>query len=110
MAWHYAQYAAGLRQMGHDVYYFEDSGEWPYTEDGGPTGDEWIAKNCTANVEHLNAVMARWGLQDSWAYRFPLTGEWFGMTSARRKSIEASADLLSNVSGTLEFPENYRAV
>ena len=26
VAWDYVQYAAGLRALGHDVYYFEDSG------------------------------------------------------------------------------------
>ena len=38
VAWDYVQYAAGLRRLGHDVYYVEDSGEWPYTLDGGPSG------------------------------------------------------------------------
>jgi hypothetical protein len=28
--WDYVQYAAGLQRLGHDVYYLEDSGEWPY--------------------------------------------------------------------------------
>ncbi len=110
MAWHYAQYAAGLSQMGHDVYYFEDSGEWPYTEDGGPSGDEWIAQNCGPNIEHLAQVLSRWNLQDKWAYRFPLTGEWFGLSESTRNEIQESADVLINVSGTLEFPDRYRSV
>lgn len=110
MAWHYAQYAAGLSKLGHDVYYFEDSGEWPYTDDGGPTGDEWIARDCCANLDHLNAVLSRWGLDDRWAYRFPLTGEWFGLGKLKRDSVRRSADLLINVSGTLEFPHLFRDV
>lgn len=110
MAWHYAQYAAGLSLMGHDVYYFEDSGEWPYTEDGGPTGDEWIARDCSSNIDHLTRVLSKWGLQEKWAYRFPLTGDWFGLSQSSRREVEKSADLLINVSGTLEFPEHYRDV
>ena len=50
VAWDYAQYAAGLHRLGHDVYYLEDSGEWPYTLDGGPSGNDWIAHDCTPNV------------------------------------------------------------
>ena len=30
VAWDYVQYAAVLKRLGHDVYYLEDSGEWPY--------------------------------------------------------------------------------
>jgi hypothetical protein len=35
LTWHYLQYVLGLQALGHDVYYLEDSGEWPYTLDGG---------------------------------------------------------------------------
>src|SRR6266540_4418532 len=35
VTWDYLQYVLGLARLGHDVYYFEDSGEWPYTPDGG---------------------------------------------------------------------------
>lgn len=30
VTWDYIQYALGLKLMGHDVYYFEDTGQWPY--------------------------------------------------------------------------------
>jgi hypothetical protein len=29
VTWDYLQYPLGLARMGHDVYYFEDSGQWP---------------------------------------------------------------------------------
>ena len=38
VTWDYVQYAVGLARLGHDVFYFEDSGLWPYAIDGGPTG------------------------------------------------------------------------
>src|SRR5574341_1357276 len=58
VAWDYLQYVLGLARLGHDVYYLEDSGEWPYTVDGGASGHDWIARDCTPNVRHLAAVMA----------------------------------------------------
>ncbi len=58
VTWDYLQYVLGLASLGHDVYYFEDSGEWPYTPDGGASGDEWTARDCTPNVDHLAKVMA----------------------------------------------------
>jgi hypothetical protein len=110
VAWDYVQYAAGLHRLGHDVYYLEDSGEWPYTLDGGPSGNDWIAHDCTPNVTHLARVMERFGLTDRWAYRFPIKPRWFGMSHAKRRQILRSADLLINVSGSLERPSEYRCV
>ena len=28
--WDYFQYVIGLSRLGHDVYYFEDTWQWPY--------------------------------------------------------------------------------
>jgi hypothetical protein len=52
VAWDYLQYSAGPLQQGHDVYYLEDSGESPYNLDGGPSGDDWVARDPSANVHH----------------------------------------------------------
>ena len=75
VAWDYLQYAVGLARLGHDVYYFEDSGEWPYRLTGGPSSADWVAEDCSANVEQLASVMARFGLSDRWAYRCATTSE-----------------------------------
>jgi hypothetical protein len=107
VAWDYAQYPAGLARLGHDVYYLEDSGEWPYTVDGGPFRENWIAFDCTPNIEHLDAVMKRFGLAGRWMYRFPVKPRWFGLPHRKRREILASADLVINVSGTLKRPQDY---
>jgi hypothetical protein len=110
VTWDYLQYAIGLARLGHDVYYFEDSGEWPYNLDGGPSGNDWVAHDCTPNVAHLLKVLSRYGLGDKWAYRFPTQPQWFGLSAAKRSAVLSSADLLINVSGTLERPGEYRQV
>jgi hypothetical protein len=110
VAWDYVQYVDGLRRLGHDVYYFEDSGQWPYTIDGGPTKEDWIAYDCSPNVRHLAAVMARFGLADRWAYRFPIKPRWFGLSHNKRREVLETADLLINVSGTLKRPSDYRSI
>ena len=110
VAWDYLQYPLGLRLLGHDVYYFEDSGEWPYTLDGGPSGSDWVAKDCDRNVAHLKSVMTRIGMEDRWAYRFPLRSSWHGLSDSTREEVLRTADLLINVSGTVEHPDAYRSV
>jgi hypothetical protein len=110
VAWDYLQYPAGLLRLGHDVYYFEDSGEWPYTLDGGASGQDWVAYDPTANVRHLSKVMERFGLGDRWAYRFAINPRWYGISDSERAEVLRSADLVLNVSGALEHPEHYRSV
>ncbi len=103
VTWDYLQYVLGLRDLGHDVYYIEDSGQWPYNpEEGG------LAKDHRFNVAYLAGVMAAFDLDERWAYRFPWESQWFGLTDRERKAVVESADLVINVSGTLEHPEAYR--
>ena len=78
--------------------------------DGGTTRQDWIAHDCRTNVSHLSKAMQRFGLGDRWAYRFPIRPRWFGLSSAKRREVLESADLLINVSGTLERPGDYRSI
>jgi hypothetical protein len=110
VTWDYLQYVLGLARLGHDVYYFEDSGQWPYNLDGGPSGKDWIAYDPTPNVAYLANVMAHYGLEERWAYRFPIKPRWFGLSHKKRREILESAELLINVSGTLKRPSDYRRV
>ncbi len=110
ITWHYLQYLLGLARLGHDVYYFEDSGQFPYNLDGGASGTDWVANSCTYNVGYLAKIMTRFGFADRWAYRFPPKSVWFGLSDQQRQTVIESADLLINVSGTLEHPKNYRQV
>ena len=110
VAWDYVQYVVGLAELGHDVYYLEDSGEWPYTIDGGPTGHDWTAQDCSFHVERLARVMERFGLADRWAYRYPVKPRWYGLPAVKRREVLRSADLLLNISGTLKRPADYRDV
>ena len=105
VTWDYFQYVLGLTQLDHDVYYVEDTGQWPYNPREGGLG-----KDCDFNVQYLAAIMSRYGLAEQWAYRFPWQSQWFGLSDAKRQEVVRSADLLINVSGTLERPEEYRAV
>ncbi|HEU4480359.1 MAG TPA: hypothetical protein VFS18_00615, partial [Actinomycetota bacterium] len=104
-AWAYYQWALGLQRLGHDVYYFEDTGQWPYNPlEGGVSG------GCDYNVAYIETIMSAGGMGDRWAYRFPWEARWFGLSDAKRAEVVATADLLIDVSGTLERPHEYRGV
>src|SRR5687767_2105567 len=85
VAWDYFQYVLGFARLGHDVYYIEDTGQWPYDPiEGG------VAKGCDFNVRYLSDLMSRYGLDAKWGYRFPWKSQWFGMAGAVRKEVVAS--------------------
>ena len=46
VTWDYIQYLLGFRALGHDVWYLEDSGAWPYD----PV-KQTISDDCTFNVD-----------------------------------------------------------
>ncbi|HWP58456.1 MAG TPA: hypothetical protein VNL14_11250 [Candidatus Acidoferrales bacterium] len=102
VTWDYLNVVLGLKRLGHDVYYLEDTGGWPYHLDGA------IAYDPKPTVDHLAGVMAAFGLAANWAYHFPTRPQWFGLSDRKREEVVRSADMLINVSGTLERPDRYR--
>lgn len=103
VTWDYLQYVLGFARLGHDVYYIEDTGQWPYN----PVAKE-VSSTPDFSVQYLAGVMSSFGLADRWAYRFPWESQWFGLSdSARRRAID-SADILVNVSCAMQSPMEYR--
>src|SRR5437764_1743421 len=87
-AWQAMQYAAGLRRLGHDVYYFETTSTWPYD----PIRQTRVCDSDYA-VPYLARVAESFGLGDRWAYRRSyLDKEWFGMERPRAEELLAHAD------------------
>jgi hypothetical protein len=105
VTWFYLQYVLGFARLGHDVWYVEDSGQWPYN----PNTDG-LVEGCEYNVAFLEGVMNRFGLSGKWAYHFPWENRWYGIDDAQRRELLESADVLVNVSGTLERLANYRKI
>jgi hypothetical protein len=105
VAWDYLQYCIGLARLGHTIYYFENTGQWPYD----PAWRGVASRNvgCTFTVRYLADLMARFGLGDRWAYRFVGDGRWYGMDDSARRDVMRTADLLINVSGALQDPTGF---
>jgi hypothetical protein len=106
MAWMHMQIAAGLRRLGHDVYYFEVTSSWPYD----PVRQMKVCDSGYA-VPYLARVAESFGLGDRWAYcRSYLDCEWLGMAKDRAEDLLAGADAVLNVAGaTHPFREGPRA-
>jgi hypothetical protein len=101
MAWMHMQITAGLRRLGHDVYYFEVTSTWPYD----PVRNTRVDDTEYA-VPYLARVAESFGLGDRWAYRASFAdGQWYGPSSTRAEILLANADAVLNVAGATHFSQ-----
>jgi hypothetical protein len=103
--WDYIQYPLGLKMMGHDVYYIEDTMLYPVYQ---KSGDQW--DDCAFGVEYLKKSMEDFGLADRWAYRDVASGKTYGMSENELNTLCQTADVLINVSSSLFFREEYNQI
>lgn len=102
MTYHYLQYALGLKAIGWEVAYLEDTGKWFYNPEL-----ESFSKDCTYNIAYLNTVMPEFGMKGSWCLR-DTEDRWHGPLAEHAPEFIAGADLLLNVSGACWLRPEYR--
>lgn len=95
-AWPTLQYALGLKRLGHDVYFLEDSEDYASCYDPQRHVTD---ENPAFGLAFAAEVFCRTGLGDRWAYHDAHTRTWHGPCGDRALEICATADLLLNVSG-----------
>jgi len=96
MAWHYLQYVLGLARLGYDIYFFEDSEDYPCCYD--PTRHV-TDTDPTYGLQFTARTFEQVGLGDCWAYYDAHTSRWFGPCADRILDVCKTADLLLNLSG-----------
>jgi hypothetical protein len=96
MAWHYLNYVLGLRALGHDVYFMEDSDDFASCYD--PTRHV-TDTDPTSGLDWTQRAFDDLGLPDRWAYHDMHTATWHGPAGERARALCAAADVLINVSG-----------
>src|SRR5262249_30724213 len=96
MVWSNLQYMRGLALLGHDVYFVEDSDDYPACYD--PVSNT-VGTDPTYGLQFAYRAFQRVGLGDHWAYYDAHTGHWHGPCAERIADVCASADLLLNLCG-----------
>jgi hypothetical protein len=96
LAWHHLQYVLGLARLGHDVYFAEDSDDYPscYDPERGV-----VDMDPSYGLRFTTEVFGQVGLGARWAYYDAHTARWLGPSGEHIRSVFASADLLLNLSG-----------
>src|SRR2546427_7543335 len=101
VAWQALQYLEGFRRLGHDVYYIEDTWDWPFDPE----------RNCITNdnrytLKYLARLMDWCGMRDRWAYRAVEEHERIcGLSESQFKRAFEQADAVINVTGATELHE-----
>lgn len=101
VAWDYFHYVLGLHQLGHDVYYHEDTWVWPYDPKlGYPTDNPQYTVTFIREFfdRHAPELSARW-------HYCLLHDKHFGMTKEAFDEVARTADIFLNVSGACFFPD-----
>ena len=91
--WDYIQYPVGLALLGHDVYYLEDTAQYPSFQ---VEAKDW--NDATACISYLKESMENFGFKDKWAYRDVASGNCYGMTLQKLLEICRTADVFINIS------------
>jgi len=96
LAWHHLQYVLGLARLGHEIYFFEDSDDYPSCYNPATNS---MQTDPSYGLVFASDTFTALGLPDNWAYYDAHAGQWLGPAAHRALEICASADLLLNISG-----------
>ena len=106
VTYQFLHYLLGLRRLGYDPYYIEDSGRWIYD----PRLNEF-SPDVTGNLDLVVPVLQAHGFRDRWAFRgnYP-DGRCYGLTEEQILQLYREAEAFLNVTGAQEIREEHRAV
>jgi hypothetical protein len=105
VTWDYLQYPIGLRDLGHDVLYLEDTGQ--YSTYQAP-GEHW--NDATQSVLYLKTVMENFGFKDRWAYRDVGSGRCYGLPEQAIQEWIETADVFLNISAATWLRDEYARI
>jgi len=105
VTWCSLMYLLGLRALGHEVLYIEDTGECVYD----PERNE-IALDPSYGTRYIQASLEPFGLGDRWSF-VNYDGSYHGLARDAVRSFCADADLFVNLSGGAWFwRDEYRSI
>ncbi|HTM50404.1 MAG TPA: hypothetical protein VL285_17040 [Bryobacteraceae bacterium] len=105
VTYQFLHYLIGLRRLGYDPYYVEDSGRYVYD----PILND-LSPDAESNVRSVTPVLERYGFAGKWAFRgaYP-GGKCYGMPEQAILQLYREADALLNVTGAQEIREEHLA-
>ncbi len=105
VTYQFLHYLIGLRRLGYDPCYIEDSGRWVYD----PRIND-LSPDASGNIGSVAPVLESHGFSGRWAFRghYP-GGRCYGMEEAEILRLYREADAFLNVTGAQEIREEHLA-
>ena len=102
----FLHYLIGLRRLGYDPYYVEDSGRYIYD----PRIND-ISPDASGNIAAVVPALEQHGFKNRWAFRgkYP-GGQCYGMSETQIEQLYREADAFLNVTGAQEMREEHMAI
>jgi len=107
MTWHHLNYLLGLAELGHEVWFLEDSGSYsyPYNPQTGQCGAD-----SSYGREYLRATFTQFNLPIRFCYYSEFEDRYYGLDREGLSTLLRRADLLLCVSGVTPMrPDRPRA-
>src|SRR5262245_36716806 len=103
VTYQFLHYLLGLRRLGYDPIYVEDSGRYVYDP---VLGD--ITPEADRNVATVAPVLEAHGFSGKWVFRgaYP-GGKCYGLSESALRALYREADALLNVTGAQELREEH---
>jgi hypothetical protein len=103
VTYQFLHYLIGLKRLGYDPYYIEDSGRWIYD----PKLND-MSPNALGNIRSVAPILEAHGFSERWAFRgnYP-DGECYGMSESEILNLYKEADAFLNVTGAQELREEH---
>src|SRR5687767_10759554 len=105
VAWQFIHYLLGLKELGYDVYYVEDSARdlWdPVGNDFTPTPD--------ANIKAVAPFLESHSFKDRWCFRSHAQNRCFGLSESQLHQLYREADVFFNVTGAQEMRDEHMSM
>jgi hypothetical protein len=105
VTYQFLHYLIGLRRLGYDAYYVEDSGRWVYD----PQIND-LSPDVSGNLATVVPALEAHGFGERWAFRgrYP-GGRCYGMSEDQLLRLYKEADAFLNVTGAQEIREEHLA-
>jgi hypothetical protein len=103
VTYQFLHYLLGLRRLGYDPYYVEDSARWVYD----PRLND-LSPDAAGNIAAVAPILSRYGFADRWVFRgtYP-GGGCYGLSETQLLALYREADAFLNVTGAQEIREEH---
>jgi len=101
--WQHVHYIVGLQQLGHEVYYVEDSARLPYNPETFEVNNEF---DYAARI--LDRLSREFEFKDCWGFcaRYLAGNPTAGLPLKKIRQLYRDADAILNICGTQEFNDD----